>query len=276
MKYKILVLDIDGTLTNSKKEITPATKEALYGLQKRGVRIAIASGRPTPGTRAAAQTLSLAEFGNFVLSFNGAKITNCGTGETVYEQTLPPHLIPEIYRAAIGYGIGLISYEGDDVIAATPIDPYMELEARINGIAIRRVEDFVNYITFPVNKCLMTGAPEYLAEVERRLLKQFGDALSIYRSEPYFLELMPPGVDKAKSLEKLLARLGLTREECVCCGDGFNDISMIEYAGLGVAMANAQPSVRERADYITATNDEDGIVQVVKEFFCGADTELVL
>ncbi|MDE7060245.1 MAG: Cof-type HAD-IIB family hydrolase [Lachnospiraceae bacterium] len=267
MKYKMLVLDIDGTLTNSKKEITSATRQALCTIQKHGVRVAIASGRPTPGTRMAANALSLAEFNNFVLSFNGAKITNCGTGEIIFEQILPNNLIPEIYRAAVGYGIGLISYEGEEVIAATPIDPYMELEARINGIAIRRVKDFPNYINFPVNKCLMTGAPEYLAEVERRLQKQFGQSLSIYRSEPYFLELMPPGVDKAKSLEKLLAALSLTREETVCCGDGFNDLSMIEYAGLGVAMKNAQKSVRERADYITATNDEDGIVQVIEKFF---------
>ena len=180
---------------------------------------------------------------------------------------LPKTVIPEIYRAAIGYGAGLISYEGDDVIAATPIDPYMELEAHINGLLIRRVPDFADYITFPVNKCLMTGAPEYLAELERRMQKQFGERLSIYRSEPYFLEFMPPNVDKAKSLEKLLEKLSLTREETVCCGDGFNDISMIEYAGLGVAMANAQPPVQERADYVTASNDEDGIIKVIEKFF---------
>ena len=233
----MLVLDIDGTLTNSKKEITPATRQALY------------------------------RYHNFILSFNGAKITDCGSGETVYEQVLPKTVIPEIYRAAIGYGAGLISYEGDDVIAATPIDPYMELEAHINGLLIRRVPDFADYITFPVNKCLMTGAPEYLAELERRMQKQFGERLSIYRSEPYFLEFMPPNVDKAKSLEKLLEKLSLTREETVCCGDGFNDISMIEYAGLGVAMANAQPPVQERADYVTASNDEDGIIKVIEKFF---------
>ncbi len=267
MKYKMLVLDIDGTLTNSNKEITPATRQALYALQERGGRIAVASGRPTAGTKAAAEALQLAKFHNFVLSFNGAKITDCGSGETVYEQTLPPTVIPEIFRAAIGYGTGLISYEGEEVIAATPIDPYMELEAHINGLLIRRVPDFDNYITFPVNKCLMTGAPEYLAEVERRLQKQFGERLSIYRSEPYFLEFMPPNVDKAKSLEKLLEQLSISREETVCCGDGFNDISMIEYAGLGVAMANAQAPVRARADYITASNDEDGIVRVVEKFF---------
>ena len=78
---------------------------------------------------------------------------------------------------------------------------------------------------------------------------------------------MPQNINKAYSLEKLLSELGLTRKQMICCGDGYNDISMIEYAGLGVAMANAQEAVRQSADYITASNDEDGIVQVIETFF---------
>lgn len=90
---------------------------------------------------------------------------------------------------------------------------------------------------------------------------------SIYRSEPYFMEIMPRGVDKAAALERMLMSLGCTREETVCCGDGFNDISMLAYAGTGVAMGNAQPEVKAAADYITATNDEDGLVEVIEKFF---------
>ncbi len=267
MDYKLLVLDIDGTLTNSKKEITPATRSALLQLQKRGIHVVIASGRPTPGIRSVADELELARFGNYILSYNGAQIINCKTNEIIYQKTVPAQLIPEIYAAAVTHQVGLISYEGEGVIAATDIDSYMELEARINHIPIRKVPDFPSYVTFPVNKCLMTGAPEHLAHVEEALKLQFGSQLNIYRSEPFFLELMPQNINKAYSLEKLLEQLSLTKEQMICCGDGFNDISMIEYAGLGVAMANAQPAVREAADYITASNDEDGIVQVIETFF---------
>ena len=77
---------------------------------------------------------------------------------------------------------------------------------------------------------------------------------------------MPPQVDKAHSLLKLLSSIGLTSDQMICCGDGYNDITMIEAAGLGVAMANAQPLVRERADYITKSNDEDGVLHVINEF----------
>ncbi len=267
MDYKILVLDIDGTLTNSKKEITPATLSALLKLQERGISVVIASGRPTPGIRLVSEELQLARFGNYILSYNGAQIINCKTGEILYQKTVPANLIPEIYQAALSHQVGLISYEGDGVIAATPIDEYMELEARINHIPIREVADFPDYVTFPVNKCLMTGEPNHLAEVEKALQLQFGSQLNIYRSEPFFLELMPQNINKAYSLEKLLEQLSLTKEQMICCGDGFNDISMIEYAGLGVAMANAQPAVREAADYITSSNDEDGIVRVIETFF---------
>ena len=89
MDYKLIVLDIDGTLTNSKKEITPRTKEALIKIQEQGVYVAIASGRPTPGTKKVAQELELSRFGNYVLSFNGGRVVNCKTGEVVLDKTIP-------------------------------------------------------------------------------------------------------------------------------------------------------------------------------------------
>lgn len=96
--------------------------------------------------------------------------------------------------------------------------------------------------------------------------KNTSDVASIYRSEPFFIEIMPKDVNKATSLDHMLEGMGLTRENAICCGDGYNDISMIEYAGTGVAMGNAQPAVKEAADYITGTNDEDGLVEVIDKF----------
>ena len=93
------------------------------------------------------------------------------------------------------------------------------------------------------------------------------DVMSVYRSEPFFLELLPLGIDKAKSLAVLLERIGLTREEMMACGDGFNDLSMIQFAGMGVAMANAQDVVKEAANHITVSNEECGVAKVVEEFF---------
>lgn len=266
MNEKVLVLDIDGTLTNSRKEITPATKRGIQEIMKRGHKVILASGRPTPGMRRYEQELELEKYGGYLLSFNGGRIVECRTGEIVYQRTLPPVVIPKLYHFAKENGCGLVTYFGDNIISAFEPDQYIELESRINGMEIRVVEDFKNFVDFDVNKCLMTAPVEKAPELEKQLQEKYGDTLSIYRSEPFFIEIMPKNVDKATSLNRMLESIGLTREDAICCGDGFNDISMIQYAGLGVAMGNAQPAVKEAADYITATNDEDGLVQVIDRF----------
>lgn len=266
MKYKIIVLDLDGTLTNSKKEISPATHEALIDIQKQGYKVVLASGRPTPGVIKHAKELHLKDYGGYILSFNGAKIIDCRTDKVMFQKTLPPEVIPELYRIAVEAGVGIISYDEGKVIAGTHIDEYIELEAGINGLEINLVSDFVSYINYPVNKCLMTGEHEILLQVQKQLKSRYNSLLSIYFSEPFFLEIMPQNIDKAQSLLTLLNTIGISSDEMICCGDGFNDISMIQTAGLGVAMENAQDIVKEAADYITRSNDDEGILYVIQKF----------
>lgn len=266
MEKKVLVLDIDGTLTNSKKEITDNTRQAIWDAVMRGHKVMLASGRPTPGMYRYERELELARYGGYLLSFNGARIVECRTGEVIYQRTLPLGLLPGLYRYARQHHMGLVTYLGDVVISAFEPDEYIQWEAKINGLPIRVVEHFVQFVDFDIQKCLMTAPGEQAAVYERELQEQYGQMASIYRSEPYFVEVVPRGVTKASSIEKMLPILGVDREHVICCGDGYNDISMIRYAGLGVAMANAQAAVKEAADYVTASNDEDGIVQVIRKF----------
>ena len=95
--------------------------------------------------------------------------------------------------------------------------------------------------------------------------------MNVFRSEPFFLELVPNGIDKAKSLAVLLDEIGMKKEEMIACGDGFNDLSMIRFAGLGVAMDNAQNITKDEADYITLSNEEDGVAAVVEKFIFQAE-----
>ena len=266
MDEKVLVLDIDGTLTNSKKEITPETKKGIQEALRRGHKVILASGRPTPGMRRYEKELELEKFGGYLLSFNGGRIIECRTGEVVYQRLLPISIIPGLYSFAKANGCGLVTYFGEKIISAFDPDSYVELEARINGMEIKVVENFKDYVDFDINKCIVTAPPEKAERLEKELAERYGDRVSVYRSEPFFIEIMPQNVDKATSLERMLETVGLTRENAICCGDGFNDISMIKYAGVGVAMGNAQPAVKAVADYITASNDENGLVQVMKEF----------
>lgn len=264
---KLLVLDIDGTLTNSKKEITTATREAIQDLLVRGHKVVLASGRPTPGMRKCEKELELERYGGYLLSFNGAHIMECRSGEVVYQKPLPLTLLPGLYKFARDNGCGLVTYLGEQMISAFPMDEYIEINARINGLSIRHVENFLDFVDFSINKCLMTALPEKAQFLERQLQEKLGSVASIYRSEPYFIEIMSQNVTKATGLERILEVLGMKRENMVCCGDSFNDIAMIRYAGVGVAMGNAQPAVKEAADYITDTNDRDGVVEVIRKFF---------
>jgi Cof subfamily protein (haloacid dehalogenase superfamily) len=269
MKYKVLVLDIDGTLTNSKKEITERTKVALRKAQENGVVVVLASGRPTPGIKPIAEEIELAKYGGFILSFNGAVITNYQTKEVIFEKVLPDGVVPLLYKESQKANVSIVSYLDDVIITETPDNQYVKIEAFINKMQVQKVDNFVDALRAPVTKCLMVGEPEKLVKEEERLKKKIGNRLNVYRSEPFFLEIMPQNIDKAYSLEKLLKHLGLTREQMIACGDGFNDRSMIEYAGLGVAMCNAQDAVKEVADLITLTNDEDGVALVVEDYMLG-------
>lgn len=266
MEAKVLVLDIDGTLTNSKKEITPATKAGIQEVIRQGNQVILASGRPTPGMRHYEKELELETSGGYLLSFNGAKVIESRTGEIVFQRLLPLSMMPGLYQFAKEHHCGLITYLGDEVISAFEPDEYVSLEARINNMPIRVVENFKGFVDFDINKCLMTAPAKEAAEYEKLLAERYKEVASVYRSEPFFIEIMPKNVNKATSLDRMLQAIGNCRENAICCGDGFNDISMIEYAGVGVAMGNAQPAVKEAADYITGTNDEDGLVEVMEKF----------
>lgn len=263
----MLVLDIDGTLTNSKKEITPATKAAITEVLKMGHVVVIASGRPTPGTKRVCEELELKKYDGYVLSYNGAKITRLSDNTVVHQKVLEEKYIPEIFEYVNKNDMGMMTYEDEAAITGTRIDEYMLIEARINSIELKEVENFTDYVNFPVNKCLLTKEDTLAEKACTELAEKYKGMLSIYRSEPFFVEIMPEGVDKAASLEVLRQMLEIERENIVCCGDGFNDLSMIKYAGVGVCMSNGAAACKEAADYIAPSNDEDGLVDVIEKYF---------
>lgn len=266
MNYRMIVLDLDGTLTNRDKVITPKTKAALMELKRQGGTIVLASGRPTYGVMPLAKELGLTEDGGYILSFNGGRIIECKSGETVFKKELPVSSNKRIIGLAKEHGVNILTYEDDLIITPDPEDIYVKMEAEINKLEVKRVEGFEEYVDFAVVKFLLLDDGDYLAMVEPKVKAALGRDYSVYRSEPYFLEVLPKGIDKAASLERLLARLGMKKEEMIACGDGYNDLSMIRYAGLGVAMENAVLPVKNAADYVTLSNNDDGIAHVVEKF----------
>lgn len=266
MNYRMIVLDLDGTLTNSKKQITPHTRQTLIRAQQQGVKVVLASGRPTYGIAPIAAQLELAAYGGYILAYNGGEIIDWKDREVLHAQVLDPEVIPYMYRCAKENGFAIVTYRDNYVITETPDDEYVQKEAILNVMQTLKVDNFLEAIDFPVPKCLIVGEAERLLRLEKVMYEDLKQTNEVYRSEPYFLELVPKGIDKARSLAVLLNKVGIRREEVIACGDGFNDLSMIRFAGLGVAMQNAQPVVREAADFITLSNDEDGVAHVLERF----------
>ncbi len=266
MRYKLLVLDIDGTLTNSQKLISDRTKSTLIKAQAQGITIVLASGRPTYGIVPLANELQLDKFGGYILSYNGGTIINWKTKEVIQESIIKSDKLPVLHQIALDNDVQIISYKDEYIISESAENEYVKYEAFLNKMPIKEVDSFVDALNLDVPKCLIVGDPEKLVLLEKEMNAMFGYEMSIYRSEPFFLELMPSNIDKAQSLKKLLLYTGNSREEMIACGDGFNDLSMIKFAGMGVAMANAQPAVKDASDYITLSNEEDGVAHVVELF----------
>lgn len=268
MDYELLVLDIDGTVTNSEKEVMSRTRDEVIRLQKQGVKVVLASGRPPEGIFPVARTLQMDRYDSYLLAFNGGKIIHMQTGECIFERHLPAHIPRRLWKDAKEHGVGIAAYEKGVILAGTLPDRYLEMESRISRMPIEYHENLGTEANLVVNQCILTGDPDTLERIEPTLYRRYFHEAEIFHSEPFYLEVSPKNVDKAYGLQYLLRILGISRERMVCCGDSYNDIRMLQYAGKGIAMKNAPEDVKMVADFVTENdNDHDGIAEVVRSFF---------
>ncbi len=266
MKYKLLVLDVDGTLLNDEREISKRTLAALLKVQQMGVCIVLASGRPTYGLMPLAKTLELGNYGGFVLSYNGCQIIKAQNGEILFERRINPEMLPYLEKKARKNGFAIFTYHDDTLITDSPDNEYIKNEALLNNLKIIREDEFSTAIDFAPCKCMLVSDKEKaLIGLEQHWEKRLAGTLDAFRSEPYFLEVVPCGVNKANTLGALLEHLGVTREEVIAVGDGVCDVTMLQLAGMGVAMGHSQDSVKVCADYVTASNEEDGVALAVEK-----------
>lgn len=266
MKYKLLVLDVDGTVLNDAKEISKRTLAALLKIQQMGIRIVLASGRPTYGLLPLAKSLELGIYGGFILSYNGGQIIKAQNGEILFERRINPEMLPYMERKARKNGLALFTYHDDTIITDSPENEHIRNEARLNNLRVIKEDELSVAIGFAPCKCmLVSDDEEALIGLEEHWKRRLNGVLDVFRSEPYFLEVVPCAVDKANTLGVLLEILGVTREEVVAIGDGVCDVTMLQLAGLGIAMGQSQDSVKACADYITASNEEDGVALAVEK-----------
>ena len=197
MKYSLFVLDVDGALLNNQKEISPRTLAALLTVQQMGVHIVLASGRPTNGVMPIAEKLELNHYGCYILSYNGGQIINVQTGELLFEKRIDPEWIPYFEKKAKKNDFAIFTYHKDFILTDKPDNKYVIQEANLNKMQIVGVDNFAEAVDFPPCKCMLASDDEEaLIGLENHWKKRLDGVLDAFRSEPYFLEVVPQFIDK--------------------------------------------------------------------------------
>ncbi|MFE0441502.1 Cof-type HAD-IIB family hydrolase [Aerococcus sp. NPDC058936] len=261
--YKLIAFDIDGTLVNSKKEVTQATKEALHKLHEAGIHVVISSGRPYKGVLLNADLVGR-EIVPYVSCFNGALVKEVATDAAVYAHELTNAELQRWVDLAREHDLDVHAHDDEYVLVQdTPKDRYVEVESTLNEMPIRAVDFYDGEITAP--KVMITAEPGKLDAFIATLDPELFEKYSIMKSEPFFLEIMPKGVDKGEALAKLAESLDIDQSETMAFGDQANDLSMIKWAGCGVAMGNAIDDLKDNAQYVTESNDDEGIAKALEK-----------
>ena len=263
-RYKMLVLDLDDTLLRDDYTISEKNRNMIFKTQELGVKVVLASGRPTPAMIRFANELDLGKYDSYIISYNGGVILEMKTNETLFQQSLTKEEIHDLHDFSLAHNVDIITYSEKGVVSERHSE-YIDIELKITGLNHHKVPCFKTEINAPAVKCIMLENPEYLKSVESKL-KESIPHLSVARSKPFFLEIMPQGIDKAKSISILAERLGIKQEEIIAVGNAGNDLTMIEYAGLGVWVDNVAPELRQKADVIVASNNNDGVAEVIEKF----------
>jgi Cof subfamily protein (haloacid dehalogenase superfamily) len=266
MNIKMIVTDIDDTLLTGSHNISERTRQALLDAQNKGIYVVLASGRPVPAMTGFAQELGLDRYGSYLISYNGAVLYDCRERKIIFEQRLQNEILKKLYAISERENVYIHTYS-DSAIITDDICEHTEFESTLTGMPIEKVDDFNASVEGDVIKAMLLDDPKRIREVHDSLTDWARDTISMTISKPFFLEFMHKDVDKGATLGRLAAKLGIARDEIVAFGDSNNDMTMLQFAGTGVAMGNAKDEVKQIADCITACNNSDGIAEYLKR--CG-------
>lgn len=262
MKYKLIALDMDGTLLNSKKEITPLTAQAIARASKAGVVVTVSTGRPIQGVEMYSKDIDM----NVpVITYNGAMVVNGKTKEILYKQELERGDAGKILDFALKLGITACIWSGNQLYG-TKLDWRIHEYKKLSGVEPQLMESKEKLLDQGITKILWYDGRDKVQNYIKMMDSETFSSVSYCTSNPEFLEFFNRKVSKAIAMGRIGEMLGIQREEMIAVGDAANDLPMLEYAGLGVAMGNAAQDIKERVQYVTASNDDDGIAEVIRKF----------
>lgn len=269
MDSKALFLDLDGTLLNDQKEVTPGNRRAIARALAAGHRIVITTGRPLVSAMGQAGQLGLTGPGCFLIAYNGGVLYGLGAGQVIFQKTIPLELVQPVFAEASRRGIHIQTYSAAQVL----VEPRCATGTaarycRLTGMTYAVVPD-IRELEEPPAKMLVIDYRQQTPLYDFRdwVLSRFGDRLDSFFSCNQYLEIVPRGLSKGSALLRLAELLGIPREGTVAVGDAANDLPMLQAAHVGVAMCNGTEEVKALADDVTTRdNNHDGVAQVIEKY----------
>lgn len=279
---RAILLDIDGTLTNSKKEISPRTRAALLKAQERGIRLSVVSARTENGLTRFGRWLDFETHHGILIACNGALIKDMETGEVLFDRSMPLETSTAILEELKGYDViplvvhGRHMYTNDVFSGMLHIKRrdgretdfnVIQYESRSNEYLLCEQDDLAAFFADkPLSKILVAGDPDYMAEHAPEFAAPFEDSTANGFTAPFYYEFNPRGVDKSEAIRTAFGAMGIGGDEMMAFGDQANDIPMIKTVRYGIAMGNATDEVKEAAFDVTSDNDHDGIAEAVYKY----------
>ena len=264
--YKLIALDMDGTLLNSEKKLTSRVRSAINSAKDQGIKVVLASGRPFEGMLPTLKELGLDGKDDYALTYNASLILKVACKTVITSAILTGQDAIELSKIANKLGVNILAYSMTRGLITPKQNKYTDYEAKLNNIEFSEFDFNLLDKNEDIVKVMMVDEPELLTEAIAKLPQAIQEKYSMARSLPFFFEFMNKNGNKGKGMAALTAHLGLTPEQVICVGDAANDLEMIKYAGLGVAMENATDEVKAHANYITRSNDNEGVAHVFEKY----------
>ena len=259
MTKKLIAVDLDGTLLTSTNTISKKSKETIEKVLDFGHKVVIITGRDFYGSIKVARELFNRHYGGLVASSNGALVFDLAKNQPIINHTIPREVVKEMIAYGKSLGLDYLIYH-DNKILAEKDDAYdLDFLSKKNKLEVEIIEDLADKLDFDLNKLLFSAKPSLIEKVKSDFEEKFKGKVNPIHSMPQFLDCMPAGIHKGRSLLEIADFYGIDHKDTLAFGDEINDETMIEMAGTGIAMANASDYVKNLADDICPTNDDDGI-----------------
>ena len=261
MSYKLVALDIDGTIRSNEHGVSDRTRRAIRLAGESGAAVTVATGRMLRSAREATAGLGLT---SPIVSFQGAHVADPATGRTLWSRPLTSELALSALDSLAGWDGVILASVGEEAYV-NMTSPWVEGYSERNEGRVHVVGDLAPLAHRRPARLVAVGEEEPVRRLELRLKDSFDSRMHVTRSLATFCELLHPDAGKHKALEWLRRHLGIARDETIAFGNGFNDVDMLRWAGLGVAVGDAVPEALEVADMVARSLEKDGAAQVLED-----------